>query len=301
MDVLPTRPVSFGRLGVVTIATIDFHVTCKCNQECSYCWGPQDIDPEVDRRTAAAIIRRIADTGAQRIVFTGGDPLLREDIGMLIRLARECDLEVALSTTGDALTAGFLKAYGRWIDLISLPIDGSCEAVSSRTKKKGHFTAIMKALALLHDYPKIDVKLATPVTQHNLHDLPEIITLLKEQATRMDNRFFYNVFQTFPRAVSEQDWDDLIVSNGQFQKQKRECESEPVPFRINWLDHGTLDRLYVMIFPNGHLTIPSGSRYVDFGPFLEIEDLEGVIKRSDFDREKHLKHSKGWSRSEQLT
>ena len=58
-----------------TIATIDFHITCKCNQDCPYCWGPQDIEPEVDRRTAAAIIRKISETGAKRIVFTGGDPL----------------------------------------------------------------------------------------------------------------------------------------------------------------------------------------------------------------------------------
>ena len=132
-----------------TIATIDFHVTSQCNQECAYCWGPQGGEFEVNCRDAAAIIRKIAETDARRIVFTGGDPLLRANIGMLIRLAHESCLEVAVSTTGDTLNPGFLKAYGRWIDLISLPIDGSCEEVSSRTKKPGHFSAIMRALELL--------------------------------------------------------------------------------------------------------------------------------------------------------
>lgn len=283
-----------------TIATIDFHITCKCNQECPYCWGPQDIKPEVDRRTAAAIIRKISETGTKRIVFTGGDPLLREDIGMLIRLARECDLEVAVSTTGDELSAGFLKAYGQWIDLISLPIDGSCEAISSRTKKLGHFTAIMKALDFLSEHPTIDIKLATPITRHNLADHPRIIDLLISLSENLPNQFFYNVFHTFPRSVIAQEWDDLIISDIEFQQLKTRSESDPPPFRVNWLDHSTLDRLYVMIFPNGHLTIPSGAEYVDFGPFLDIKDLERTIEDSDFDLNKHLEHSKGWSRSRQV-
>lgn len=221
---------------------------------------------------------------------------MREDIGMLIRLARECDLEIAVSTTGDELSPGFLKAYGQWIDLISLPIDGSCEAISSRTKKLGHFTAIMKVLDFIGAHPTIDVKLATPITRHNLDDFPRIIDLLISLSKKIPNRFFYNVFQTFPRSINEQGWEDLIVNNEEFQQLKQRTEGDPPPFRVNWLDHSTLDRLYVMIFPNGHLTIPSGAKYVDFGPFLEIKDLESIIMDSDFDRKKHLEHSKGWSR-----
>lgn len=281
-----------------TIATIDFHVTARCNQECPYCWGPQDIDHEVDWRDAVTIVRKAAETGAARIVFTGGDPMLRDDLGMLIRVAREIDLEVAVSSTGDALHPGFLRAYGRWIDLISLPIDGSCEEISSRTKKRGHFTAIMDALDILAKYPNIDIKLATPVTQHNLSDIPNIINLLQSRAAEMPNRFFYNVFQTFPRSTQVQDWDELIVTDDEFAQLRQRIDRDPPPFRVNWLDHQTLDKLYVMIFPNGRLTIPSGSEYVDFGPFLEIEDLEQVISGSDFDRDKHLQHSKGWSRTD---
>ena len=286
-------------LELSTITTIDFHVTSRCNQECAYCWGPQDSSQELDRHAAISIVRKIAASSARRIVFTGGDPLQREDIGLLIRLANELNLEVALSTTGDELHSGFLRAYGRWIGLISLPLDGSCEEISSLTKKAGHFTAIMHDLEILTEHPNIDVKVATPVTRHNLGDMLNIIKLLKTIASRMPNRFFYNVFQAFPRSVEKQSWDDLIVSNEEFQQLKQTIELDPPSFRVNWLDHETLDRLYVMIFPDGRLTIPSGSEYVDFGPFLEITDLESIIDSSDFDRAKHKRHSKGWSRSAQ--
>jgi hypothetical protein len=91
-------------------------------------------------------------------------------------------------------------------------------------------------------------------------------------------------------------WDELVVSNDDFQALKADIERSPHAFKINWLDHESLDRLYVMVFPNGSLTIPSGSDYTNYGPFLEIKDLEEFLKTTDFDAPKHLRHSKGWSK-----
>ncbi|MER3459462.1 MAG: hypothetical protein C4309_13255 [Chloroflexota bacterium] len=71
-------------------------------------------------------------------------------------------LEVALSTTGDRLSEEFLARHHGAIDLISLPLDGSNEAVNAQTKKPGHFEAIMRALAALGHYPDVDVKIARP-------------------------------------------------------------------------------------------------------------------------------------------
>ena len=39
------------------------------------------------------------------------------------------------------MTGAFRYEYGAAIDLVSLPLDGATEAVSSRTKKPGHFAA----------------------------------------------------------------------------------------------------------------------------------------------------------------
>jgi MoaA/NifB/PqqE/SkfB family radical SAM enzyme len=278
-------------------ATIDFHVTSECSQQCPYCWGPQEIEA-VPTETALRIVSRIAATGARRIVFTGGDPLQRADIADLIRHARTEGLEVAVSTTGDRLDAAFLSAVGDAVDLVSLPLDGSCEEVSARTKEPGHFGAVMRALDLLAAHPRIDVKVATPVTRHNLEDVPAIAALLDDRAARMPNRLFYNVFQAYPRSMSgDVDWDGLVVTAAEFAALREEVERRPHPFRINWLDHGTLDRLYVMVFPDGSLTIPSGGRYADYGPFLDVDDLDELLARTDFDAPKHLRHSKGWSRT----
>jgi MoaA/NifB/PqqE/SkfB family radical SAM enzyme len=276
------------------VATIDFHVTSECSQACPYCWGPQGV-AQVDTDTALAIVAKIAATGARRIVFTGGDPMQRGDIGTLIHSAKARGLEVALSTTGDELSSGFLTEYGADIDLVSLPLDGSTEDVSSRTKNPGHFGAVVEALGVLAAYPRIDVKVATPVTRFNIDDVPNIVALLERYAAHAPNRVFYNVFQAFPRSMDpDVAWEDLVVSDAEFSALRERIEAGGL--KINWLDHGTLDRLYVMVFPDGSLTVPTGARFACYGDFLAIDDLDEVLRRAEFDIEKHRRHAEGWGR-----
>ncbi len=286
---------------MVGVATFDFHVTSECSQECAYCWGPMDI-PAVDTDTALAIISKIASGGTRRIVFTGGDPLQRADVGALIDHAAERGLEVAVSTTGDKVTDAFLATHGANIDLISLPLDGSTEAVSSRTKKPGHFAAVLAALDLLESHPGIDVKVATPVTRFNIDDVPDIANLLDERAARLPGRLFYNVFQVFPRSMDpDVVWDGMVVDDVEFTALRKQVKADPHNYRINWLGHETLDKLYAMVFPDGTFTVPSGSVFRNYGPFLEIDEVDALLTQTDFDAPKHQRHAQGWSRTDEDT
>lgn len=278
-----------------SVVTIDFHVTSRCSQNCPYCWGPQNFVHELPTTTAEKILKKIKAFRVRRVVFTGGDPLQRSDLGRLIRLAKELGLEVAVSTTGDWLNPSFLKRYGRFIDLISLPLDGSSESRNSKTKEKGHFQTVMRGLKLLSHYPSIDVKICTPVTRINIGDLENIARLVLRWAQRTRNRVFYNVFQAFPRSMFEADWSTLLVPDREFQALGRGL-NRIKNLKINLLSNKALDKMYVLIFPDGGLYVPSGPRYNFLGNFLDIKNLEEILGRSDFAVRKHQCHSKGWER-----
>jgi len=280
-----------------SVVTVDLHVTSECSQECPYCWGPKGYEGPVDTATALSIVEHVKTVGARRIVFTGGDPLKRRDVGLLLRRAEEVGLEVALSTTGDELTHAFLGEFASCLDLVSLPIDGSTDEVSSRTKEAGHLAAVLQALEWLRAFAGVDVKLCTPVTRHNLEDVPNILRLVDRYARSTEAQVFYNVFQAFPRSMELVDWRSLLVTGEEFAALERELERAP-NVRVHLLDHATLDRLYVMVFPDGSLVVPSGSAYLTYGRFLEVEDLNAVLAGTDFDALKHRRHSQGWRRLE---
>jgi MoaA/NifB/PqqE/SkfB family radical SAM enzyme len=277
------------------VSTVDFHITAKCSQACPYCWGPRRFRTPVDTDTAQRIIARIKGVGVRRVVFTGGDPLQRPDAPDLIRCAKERGLETALSTTGDFVTPEILERLSAYLDLISLPLDGSTDEINARTKHPGHFSAVMRSLDWLRLHPNIDVKVCTPVTRHNLGDIPAIAQLVEDYSRTTQARVFYNVFQAFPRAMFSVKWDKLIVSDDEFSQLKNQVSAK-TNIRINFLSHETLDKLYVMVFPNGSMTIPKGAEYLNFGPFLEVKDFEQVLNASQFDSAKHLRHSRGWGK-----
>jgi len=277
------------------VSTIDFHITTKCSQACPYCWGPRRFRTPVDTDTAQRIIDRIKRLGVRRVVFTGGDPLQRPDAPDLIRFAKERGLETALSTTGDLVTPDILKNTSPYLDLISLPLDGSTDEINSRTKHPGHYSAVLRSLGYLRLHPKIDVKVCTPVTRHNLSEIPAIAQLVEEYSRTTRARVFYNVFQAFPRAMFSVKWEKLIVSDDEFIQLKNQVGVK-TSIRINYLSHETLDKLYVMIFPNGDMIIPRGAEYMNFGPFLGVKDFEYALSASQFDSAKHIHHSLGWGK-----
>lgn len=277
-----------------SVATLDFHVTTRCLQACPFCASPELTSDELDTQKAAAVVRKARALGVPRIVFTGGDPLLRPDAGLLLRLARQERLESELATPGEKLTTGFLRAYGRWIDRLALPLDGPNEAVSSRTKSPGHFEATLRNLRLLAEFPGIDLKINTAVTTHNLEAVPDLLSLLDGIAPTLPNRLTLDVYQRYPRAASAgvPGW---AVSDEAFARLQAHDPGSKHPYKLNWIDRHATSGLYLTVLPDGRLTVYADGQAHDLGPFAQVRDLDAALAGSPFDAPHHLKRSLGWS------
>ena len=105
-------------------------VTDRCNLRCVYCRSPNDCDFTTRSRILTfeeicRIVRLFADCGIDRVRLTGGEPLLRRDLTLLVaRLAAiERVMELTLTTNGVRLQqmAGELKAAG--LDRVNISVD----------------------------------------------------------------------------------------------------------------------------------------------------------------------------------
>ena len=83
---------------------MDLALTYRCNNNCYFCYtgGPQKVT-ELDTASWKQAIDILWDNGIPQVVFTGGEPTLREDLVELIDHAKE--FVTGLITNGRKLTA----------------------------------------------------------------------------------------------------------------------------------------------------------------------------------------------------
>jgi cyclic pyranopterin phosphate synthase len=116
----------FGR----TISYARIAVTARCNLRCSYCMSEEhecSPAPEHTLNTGdiELLIRILAETGVKKVRFTGGEPLLRNDIAELVRSAKQTKgiENVSLTTNGVLLHKHLDTLLGAGLDALNLSID----------------------------------------------------------------------------------------------------------------------------------------------------------------------------------
>jgi MoaA/NifB/PqqE/SkfB family radical SAM enzyme len=106
-----------------TPVAVAWLVTGRCTASCTYCrWKRLRESPELDRAQALRMIDDMARSGVFMISFTGGEPLLREDIGDLIRHVKARGLVCKLNTNG-LLVEHRLEEL-KPLDLLQVSLDG---------------------------------------------------------------------------------------------------------------------------------------------------------------------------------
>lgn len=113
-------------------------VTDRCNFRCTYCM-PKDAFgrnhaflPRADLLSfeeIAQLARVFVELGVRKIRLTGGEPLLRKNLGQLIRLLRELpNLEVTLTTNGALLARHAQMLFDAGLNRLTVSLDSLDEA-----------------------------------------------------------------------------------------------------------------------------------------------------------------------------
>ncbi|MCX7995779.1 MAG: radical SAM protein [candidate division WOR-3 bacterium] len=122
-------------------------VNRKCPFNCWYCSSGNTLDNELSLKELDKIITISKDWGASTIVFTGGEPLLRDDIDTLISKYAK-DLSFVILTSGYGLTlerAKKLKDNGLFS--ISISLDHYDRRINDQARgKEGAFDIALDAI-----------------------------------------------------------------------------------------------------------------------------------------------------------
>ncbi|MEY8000048.1 putative heme d1 biosynthesis radical SAM protein NirJ2 [Clostridium sp. Mt-5] len=85
---------------------VSWNTTNRCNLKCKHCYrdSGKEINNELTTKEAKTLIDQIVKTGFKIMIFSGGEPLMRDDIFELISYASQVGLRSVLGTNGTLIS-----------------------------------------------------------------------------------------------------------------------------------------------------------------------------------------------------
>jgi 12,18-didecarboxysiroheme deacetylase len=160
-----------------------WNVTRQCNLKCVHCYAHAKAvtaENELSTREGRDLIDDLAGFGVPVLLFSGGEPLMREDLGELAAYAVQKGMRAVISTNGTLIapeTARILKDIG--LSYVGISLDGM-EAVHDRFRGvKGAFKAALEGISHCQA-AGIKVGLRFTINKFNVSEIPGVFDLLEE-------------------------------------------------------------------------------------------------------------------------
>lgn len=223
---------------------------------CKFCYRERNrvsTDPDTVRRVIDLISQ---ESAAQRIVFTGGDPVMPYDNHLEVALARaiERGFETNVHTNG-LLLAERYPALRQYITLYSLAIDGPDATTADWFRGSGYFERFRANVEMLIADQR-HLSFNTFTTADSVKRLPQLAQQIRDTATRTNveywlisqyrpigrsNRRKAEIY-AYDRATFVTAVDQIrgIVGTVEVFAQPTRAPDDPYPFRAWVLGDGTV-------------------------------------------------------------
>ena len=163
---------------------IVWNATRRCNLKCVHCYAHATAGKapvEMTTEQGKALIKDLAEFGSPVMLFSGGEPLMREDLPELADYAVQNGMRAVISTNGTLITkemAQTLKKVG--LSYVGVSLDGM-EAVHD--KFRGVKGAFKKALEGIENARNAGIKvgLRFTINKANALEIPAVFDLLEER------------------------------------------------------------------------------------------------------------------------
>lgn len=159
-------------------------LTYRCPLQCPYCSNPLDFARshyELSTAEWIEVFRQAREMGAAQLGFSGGEPLVRQDLAELIAAARGLGYYTNLITSGIGLTEEKIASFAdAGLDHIQISFQAADEEVNNllagSQKAFAHKLEMARAVKK-HGYPMV---LNFVTHRHNIDNIDQIIRLCIE-------------------------------------------------------------------------------------------------------------------------
>ncbi|MBT3826879.1 MAG: pyrroloquinoline quinone biosynthesis protein PqqE [Nitrosomonadales bacterium] len=156
-------------------------ITYRCPLHCAFCYNPTDYDKhtqnELDTNSWLSVLNQARDLGAAQLGISGGEPLLRDDIEVIVEEAHQLGYYSNLITSGVGLTDKRIDAFKKGgLDHIQLSMHDITEEINNFITDTKTFKLKKKVAAMIKDrgYPMV---LNVVIHRYNIDHIKEILEM----------------------------------------------------------------------------------------------------------------------------
>lgn len=175
------------------IESVYISLTHKCNLRCIHCSVNAGIEESdiLDTDEIKNVIHKLENSKVKTIIFTGGEPLVRNDIFDILKYARRSfSGKIVLMTNGTLINKDNVKELTTNLNAIDISIDGVDESTCSIIRGSGVFDKVMQAVELLHNNSFFNIALSMVSSIENNKNLETFYALNKKLETKAVVRVF---------------------------------------------------------------------------------------------------------------
>ena len=196
--------------------------TIRCNLRCAHCRRietDQTASSDLTTEQAEQMIDQLAFLGREQhfmpiLVFSGGEPLCRNDIFGLIRYAADQQIKCALATNGTLITPAIAKQIKTsGTQRVSVSLDGATSDIHNKLRKlNGSFEAALAGIDCLR-LQSIPFQINMTVTRQNRHQLDAIFQLAQKLGAAA-----VHLFMLVPVGCGETLTDEDMLSPEEYEQ-----------------------------------------------------------------------------------
>ncbi|MBW8035875.1 MAG: radical SAM protein [Planctomycetes bacterium] len=196
--------------------------TIKCNLTCAHCRRVEtDEAAPSDMATDQAMdmIDQLAAVGKEQgfmpvLVFSGGEPLCRDDIFDLIRHARKRELQLALASNGTLIDAAIAeKINNSGIQRVSISLDGATSEIHNKLRQlEGSFEGAIKGIGHLKK-AGVPFQINVTITRFNAGQLDDVFALAEKLGA-----VAVHLFMLVPVGCGEEFATEDMLSADEYEK-----------------------------------------------------------------------------------
>jgi radical SAM protein with 4Fe4S-binding SPASM domain len=268
---------------------MDLAITYRCNNACAHCYNARPRNyPELSTDKWKLIIDKLWTLGIPHVVFTGGEPTLREDLPTLIGYAESIGQITGLNTNGRKLSdeSFITRLVESGLDHMQITFESSDPMIHNRMVcHDGGWVETLQGLKNALKFHKYVMTNTTMLTT-NVETIPDTLRLLGDLGVKTVglNALIYSGHgKVVGTGLSESQLHPLLemakkITQSYDQKliwytPTQYCNFDPVQNNLGI--KGCTAALYNMcIEPNGD-AIPCQSYYESLGDFL-TEDWDSI-------------------------